>query len=241
MERFRIGFDMTVLWSINDRNGGVLPLTDKEVHLYYTCDRGRFEADIEIQDDNVVVWNFFGTEQRVLGKYTLTLEIKSNEKRTIRKDTCNAFVLVEKDCEENIEDGEAYIKEGGEMTLATDLDIYRIQPIIPYVGEDGYWWVDGKKTPWYSKGEGGGSCDCEPIVVDAVLNADSENPLQNKVITDAITTLTDEIADLNNRLDEEFVDKNTLDAKDYATKNYVDVKVATEIAAAITSNLNTEI
>ena len=138
---------MTVLWSINDRNGAALPLNDKEVHLYYTCERGRFEADIEIQDGNVVIWHFYGRQQRALGSYTLTLEIlQSQGKRSIKKDICNAFVLVGKECEEKYCKGEAHIKEGGEITLVTDLDIYRISPIIPEIGPNGNWWVDGIDT-----------------------------------------------------------------------------------------------
>ena len=156
MARYRIENDMTILWSINDRNGAALPLNDKEVHLYYTCERGRYEADIEIQDGNVVIWHFYGRQQRTLGDYTLTLEIlQSNGKRSIKKDLCKAFTLVGKECEEKYGKGEAHINEGGEITLVTDLDIYRISPIIPYVGEDGYWWVDDQKTPWYSRGPKG--------------------------------------------------------------------------------------
>lgn len=160
MGRYRIGNDMTVLWSVNDRNGAALPLNDKEVHLYYTCERGRFEADIEIQDGNVVIWHFYGRDQRALGSYTLTLEIlQSQGKRSIKKDICNAFVLVGKECEEKYDKGEAHINEGGEITLVTDLDIYRISPVIPYVGEDGYWWVDGVKTDQYARGPQGEVAD----------------------------------------------------------------------------------
>lgn len=150
MARYRIGNDMTILWSINDRNGAALPLDDKEVHLYYTCERGRYEADIEIQDGNVVIWHFYGRQQRALGSYTLTLEIlQSQGKRSIKKDICNAFVLVGKECEEKYSKGEAHINEGGEITLVTDLDIYRISPVIPYIKEEdgiGYWWVDDVNT-----------------------------------------------------------------------------------------------
>ena len=77
---------MTILWSINDRNGAALPLDDKDVHLFYTCERGRYEADIEISNGNVVAWNFLGKDQRTLGTYALTIEVfQSNGKRTIRK------------------------------------------------------------------------------------------------------------------------------------------------------------
>lgn len=146
MERFRIGYDVTILWSVTDKKGVALPLTDKEVHLYYTCERGRFEADIEIQDDNVVVWHFLNEEQRVLGSYGLTLEVlQSNGKRAIRKDICEAFTLVGKSCFEETE-GEANVLEGGEIVLASEIDIYRISPVIPQIGKNGNWWVDGQDT-----------------------------------------------------------------------------------------------
>lgn len=148
---------MTILWSINDRNGTALPLDGKEVHLYYTNNRGRHEADIEIQDSNVIVWHFLNKDQRVLGSYTLTVEILSNENRAIKKDICDAFTLVGKECEESYDSADAYIYDGGEITLTTDLDIYRISPIIPYIVEDesgvGYWYVDGINTGQRSKGE----------------------------------------------------------------------------------------
>ena len=146
MERFRIGYDVTILWSVTDKKGVALPLTDKEVHLYYTCERGRFEADIEIQDDNVVVWHFLNEEQRVLGSYGLTLEVlQSDGKRAIRKDICEAFTLVGKSCFEETE-GEANVLEGGEIVLSSELDIYRISPIVPTIGLNGNWWIDGKDS-----------------------------------------------------------------------------------------------
>ena len=137
---------MTILWTVNDRDGKALPLTDKEVHLYYTCERGRFEADIEIQDDNVVVWHFLNKEQRVLGSYGLTLEVlQSDGKRAIRKDICEAFTLVGKSCFE-VTQGEANVLEGGEIVLSSKLDIYRISPIVPTIGPNGNWWIDGKDS-----------------------------------------------------------------------------------------------
>lgn len=171
MARYRIENDMTILWSINDRNGAALPLNDKEVHLYYTCERGRYEADIEIQDGNVVIWHFLGRQQRALGDYTLTLEIlQSNGKRSIKKDICNAFTLVGKECEEKYGKGEAYIDEGGEITLITDLDIYRISPVIPHIekAEDGndYWFVDDVNTGHIARGEKGDVVDAAYMLFD---------------------------------------------------------------------------
>lgn len=145
MARYRIGNDMTILWTVNDKDGSPFSLVSKEVHLYYTCERGRFEADIEIQE-NLVAWNFLGSKQRVLGDYTLTLEVlQSDGKRAIRRDICNAFTLVGKSCFEETEGG-ANVLEGGEIVLSSELDIYRISPIVPTIGPNGNWWIDGKDS-----------------------------------------------------------------------------------------------
>lgn len=158
MARYRIGNDMTIIWSVTNKDGSSFPLAGKEVHLYYTCERGRFEADIQIQD-NVVAWDFAGRDQRALGGYTLTLEvIQPGGKRIIRKDICNAFTLVGKGCEENDAPGDADINEGGEITLVSELDIYRISPIVPYI-KDGEWWVDGNNTGQPTRGEKGDVVD----------------------------------------------------------------------------------
>lgn len=167
MARYRIGNDMTILWTVNDRDGKALPLQDKEVHLYYTCERGRFEADIEVQGTNVVAWYFLGRDQRALGNYTLSLEIlQSDGKRSIKKDMCDAFTLVGKGCEENTGHGNGHINKGGEITLVTDLDIYRISPMIPYVGYNGNWFVDGVDTKQPARGEKGDVVDASYMIFD---------------------------------------------------------------------------
>ena len=163
MNRYRIGFDMTVLWAIYERDC-VTPynLSDKEVRMFITHDRGREPVEVtktQLPDgtvNNVIRWFFPGVKQRVLGPYTLTLEIlTSAERRVIRKDVCDAFILVGRDCLATEDEGEANINEGGEITLASSLDIYRISPIIPQIGENGNWFVDGVDTGKPARGEAG--------------------------------------------------------------------------------------
>ena len=82
----------------------------------------------------------------MLGSYGLTLEVlQSDGKRAIRKDICEAFTLVGKSCFEETE-GEANVLEGGEIVLSSELDIYRISPIVPTIGLNGNWWIDGKDS-----------------------------------------------------------------------------------------------
>lgn len=152
MARYRIGNDFTLVWTINNK-GEAFPLEGKNVRLYYTCERGRFEADIRIEDTNKVVWDFFGSQQKVLGGYSLTLVItQSDGKRTITKDVYDAFTLVSKDREtgEGEDDSCNEIIEIYHENVTTDLDLCRINPIIPEIEEDekgvGYWVIDGVNT-----------------------------------------------------------------------------------------------
>ena len=160
MARYRIGNDITVVWTVNDRNGDAFPLEDKDVHLYYTCERGRFEADIKIKDTNKIVWDFYGSLQKALGVYSLTLVILQSEgKRSIKKDICNAFTFVGKDCEADAPadyaDGDLAVYQ---KTITTDLDVLRINPIVPTIEKDengiGYWVIDGVNTGEKATAEG---------------------------------------------------------------------------------------
>lgn len=70
MELFRIGFDLTIFWAINNRDGSSFPLEDKDVRLFMTHSRGREEVAKTI-DGNVICWEFSGKDQRYLGQYKL--------------------------------------------------------------------------------------------------------------------------------------------------------------------------
>ena len=149
---------MTIIWTVNDGDGNALSLEHEDVHLYYTCERGRYEAEIEIQDSNTVVWNFNGGQQKALGAYSLTLEILSGKYHSIKKDVCDAFCLVAKECEADIKEtvvnGEVAIHQ---EEFTTNLNIARVHPIVPQIVKDengvGYWYVDGVNTGERTKGE----------------------------------------------------------------------------------------
>lgn len=51
----------------------------------------------------------------------------------------------------------------------------------PFIGENGNWWIGDIDTGVKAGGSGGGS-----VEVDAELSLESENPVQNKVITEAL-------------------------------------------------------
>lgn len=139
--RYRIGNDLTVFWAIHNRDGSPYDLKDKEIHLYVTNERGREEVKATLSDlpdgsqNNVIRWDYRGETQRVLGLYTLTVEIQSSEEhREITRDYCEAFTLVSRSDMEN-EEEEANISVGGDLILSSKLDIYRFEAVDVDVSE----------------------------------------------------------------------------------------------------------
>lgn len=149
MEKFRIGNDLSIFWAILDDDGQPYPLFDKKVRLFVTHPRGRMEVtdDISIQNGHVVAWNFQANRQRYLGTYKLTVEIYSSPTvRVLRRDIEEAFGLVSSSLYEDIEAGKPDINETGMLRLSSVLEVIRTAPIIPQVGPNRNWWVDGVDT-----------------------------------------------------------------------------------------------
>lgn len=148
MEKFRIGNDLTVFWAILDDDSQPYDLSDKTVKVFLTHPRGRMELtqDVDIQG-NVICWLFRGVRQRYLGVYKLTVEIFSSPTtRVLKRDIDQAFSLVSATLYVEESNGRPEINETGELTLSTILEVYQIMPIVPVVGPNGNWWVDGKDT-----------------------------------------------------------------------------------------------
>lgn len=126
MARYRIGNERTILWAIHDRDGSPFDMTGRKVRLFVTNKRGREEVACRLQE-NVIVWNFKARDQKVTGPYSLSCEIVTNAaQRVIKKDICDAFILVDHTCAECYDDREAIIdEETKEITLASELDIYQ--------------------------------------------------------------------------------------------------------------------
>ena len=148
MEKFRIGNDLTVFWAILDDDSQPYDLTGRTVKIFLTHPRGRMEItqDVNIQG-NVISWLFRGRQQRYLGVYKLTVEIFSSPStRVLRRDIDQAFSLVSATLYVEESNGRPQINETGKLTLSTILEVYQIMPIVPQIGPNSNWWVDGVDT-----------------------------------------------------------------------------------------------
>lgn len=135
--RYRIGNDLSVFWAIHNRDGSPFDMEGMDVRLFVTNERGRMEVKpilTKLQDgtiNNVIRWDYKGEDQRILGLHTLTVEISESENhREITKDYCEAFTLVSRS-ELETDEEDANINIGGELILASKLDIYRFEQVSP--------------------------------------------------------------------------------------------------------------
>ena len=105
MNKFRIGNNITVNWDVK-KNGQDFSLEGKAVFLYMTHARGRelYSGKVTISG-NRLSFVFDGLEQKVLGRYTLTIDVRNGDlTRALIQDKCGAFILVGRSCAEQPEE-----------------------------------------------------------------------------------------------------------------------------------------
>lgn len=171
--RYRIGNDLTVLWAINNRDGSPFDMNGKEVKLFVVNSRGREEVEATLTTmedgsvDNVIRWDFSGDRQRVTGLYALEVEIKASDThKKIKKDICEAFVLVSKsEMESDLDEGEPYVYDGGMLVLSSRLDVFRFGIAKIEIGTNGNWFIDNVDTGTSALGGG-------PGLVSKIYNED---------------------------------------------------------------------
>jgi hypothetical protein len=154
MKSIRIGNDVIIHWSIYSTHGKEITpydLTGKDLKLYVSTIYGKEETHNFEIDGNVVIFSFAGKDQKYTGRYQLIL-VENEGKEDMRViDECDAFELVLCLCmEDEVNDDENIGNDCVEVS--SEIKIYRIDPIIPEVGENGNWFVSGKDTGKPSSG-----------------------------------------------------------------------------------------
>lgn len=106
MKRFRIGNDIHITWNVK-KNGEAVNLSGNTVTLIMTHQKGREEliSNANNLSGNVVTYTLEGLKQKVLGRYTLTIDIRNADgRRLLIQDKCGAFELVGRSCVEEPEE-----------------------------------------------------------------------------------------------------------------------------------------
>lgn len=139
MVKLRIGNDISVAWNVRIAGAGYF-LEGKDLKLYITSpSRVRTEVTDFSVSGSLVCFIFHGEDQHEPGIYTLTLIENKGVSGMLTFDCCDALQLVEWSClaGDNIPD---------ELTLESDAVVSLVHPIVPTIGENGHWFVDGVDT-----------------------------------------------------------------------------------------------
>lgn len=165
MKISRLGNPLQIYWDFNLRKKGLVedyPLEGKSLRLILISPRGKKEVDDFTVSGNVLSWVFTSDEQRSYGDHSLVLEVLSPDGDVLMSTKqCNFVRLVDSSCCVDDSENEVYkrVEEDSTIILSTELTVVRIEPVYPYIGENGNWWVDGKDTDMPARGEKGDVAD----------------------------------------------------------------------------------
>ena len=154
MRKIRLGNDIQFNWSLLNSEGEPYNLEGADLRITYTTFRGVTEVTDFSVSGNVVSWVFRGKDQKILGDYIITLQKNAGEDGMITIDKCSAFRLVARSCDAGGETACSHLKVET-VELQSEVDGVIVDPVIPEIGENGNWFVNGKDTGKPSKGEDG--------------------------------------------------------------------------------------
>ena len=141
MKRIRLGNTIDIVWEIflgKDKDKGKYDLTGKKLTIYLVSAFDRIKISDFTTEFNVLRFTFEGKDQKHAGRYQLTFVENEGGDNTRTLNLCDAFELVSSSCKET--------DDLSEITLTSSFDALRIYPIVPQVGPNGNWWVDGVDT-----------------------------------------------------------------------------------------------
>lgn len=172
MKSIRIGNDIDILWGIFTGDGldeQPYDMTGKDISLYAQTRASDIFEVVEFEiDKHIIKWRFKGKEQRTIGTYMLTLVENKGKDDMHTVDICKAFALVAESCQATCDCGDS-----------SNVSITTLE-------------LKSKMSVGYPSSGG----DSTNITIDDALSTESENPVQNKVVTAAINGVSGKVETL---------------------------------------------
>lgn len=195
MKRIRIGNDIPIRWTIL-RSGQPEDFSGKTLKVLMRSVKETVEVtDYEI-DGNVISWTFFGKNQKSGGTYSFTLIENEGMPEMFTTDACDALLLVNCSCQQDVCDGDSSI---GMTSDAESPDISCRSSIeIPANGKSAYEIAvengfEGTEEEWLASLQGSPG---EPFTYDDFTSEQIEE-LQKPAI-DAAETANEAAQNANN-------------------------------------------
>ena len=208
MKRKRIHNDIKVTW-VFLQDGLPYVIDQEKSKVYLHSPFGKSEISDYVVSENVIEWTFYGKDQKLPGKYSLTLSVNEGEEGMLTIDKCNFVELVSCSC-----------KEGGSDECNVRTESIELVSTISLGGG------------------GGGSYDDTKIKQDIADLQEKDKATDAKLaeLSAEIGKKQDTITDLETIRSGAAKGATALQSvpATYATKTYVDEAIAAEIDNALT-------
>lgn len=175
MEKIRKGNDIEVQWAIYAGYGineAPYDLTGRNLTLYLRNQFEKAEVYEFTVDKHILKFMYWGKDQKQTGTFSIELVENEGREGMHTVDECDAFTLVNHSCQ-----------TGGDSEGRVECVHLQFRANM------------GINIP--SGGNGGSD-----IIVDDALSETSKNPVQNKVVTEAINGLKDSVKSLTKSVEE---------------------------------------
>ena len=143
MNEIIIGSDITLIWTVSSETDEPISLEGKDLSLYILNGRGNVKAEDVQVSGNKLQWTFRGKEQKAIGDYSARLEIHSASRMVTLVKNDIFRLIFSGAAEENLQEG---IVDNNSVYLSSKISVVQLFPVVPVIGENGNWWIDGEDT-----------------------------------------------------------------------------------------------
>lgn len=138
---FQKGIPLTIAWNLTKPDGTAFDLNGYAHRMFYTVGNRHKEVSGTSVSGNVISWVFPANEQTAAGDYTMTLMIYQNGSLFCKLTYANAFSLFHGSAAGG--NSSQQQQTSNVVNLYSAAEYYLFQPVVPVVGDDGFWYVNG--------------------------------------------------------------------------------------------------
>lgn len=140
-EIFQTGVPITIVWTLTKPDGTAFSLEGYQYQLFYCVGNRYREAAGSTVSGNVISWVFPSELQSAVGDYSLRLKLFQNGYLFNTIDYNRAFTMMRGDSSTNNLSQQE--QSSDVVSLFTVAEFYLLSPVIPTIGSDKYWYVNG--------------------------------------------------------------------------------------------------
>ena len=163
---FPINVPLTIVWHLSKPDGTPFNLNGYSYRLFYKNGKGKNEvvSTAVTASGDTISFTYTTTMPRFAGMYSLQLLLFQNAKLLVDLNFNDAFGFGTMEVSGS-NPSQTQENAGGTIHLYTVAEYYLLAPVVPVVGDDGFWWVNGSRIV---------TSDGENVAADHTVEYDPE-------------------------------------------------------------------